>query len=146
MVSDVASSAFFKELTSLIGKKVKVNLENGRIYTGKLKSYDARTLSLCLLDASDEKGNVYNRVFVKGDKIVDFFQTEEGVDLRQLYVEISKVFPPGDVEFLEDNNMILVLKRIKVTEDGVEGEGPVARRVKEIYDRFMAERKVEAST
>lgn len=144
-MSGVASSNFFKDLTSLVGKKVKVNLEGGRAYTGRLRSYEAGTLSLCLTDAEDDGGNTYSKVFIRGDKVVDFFQIEEGMNLRELYMEISKVFPHGDVEFLEDNNVILVLKKVKVTEKGVEGEGPIARRVKEIYERFMAERGATTS-
>ncbi|MBS7248511.1 MAG: Lsm family RNA-binding protein [Candidatus Jordarchaeales archaeon] len=144
-MSGVASSSFFKDLNAIINKKIKVNLEGGRTYEGTLKSYEAGTLSLCLTDAEDDRGNTYSRVFIRGDKIVDFFQIEEGINLRELYMEISKVFPHGDVEFLEENNVILVLKKVKVTENGVEGEGPIARRVKEIYDRFMAERGASTS-
>ncbi len=144
-MSGIASSNFFRDLTAVVGKKIKVNLEGGKVYTGTLKSYETNTLSLCLTDAEDEGGNIYSKVFIKGDKIIDFFQIEGGINLRELYMEISKVFPPGDVEFLEDNNVILVLKKVKVTENGVEGEGPVARRVREIYDRFMAEKGASAS-
>ncbi|MHA1608106.1 MAG: Lsm family RNA-binding protein [Candidatus Freyarchaeota archaeon] len=140
MSGSITSSSFFRELTALVGKTIKVNLEGGKAYIGKLRGYEANSLSLCLTDAKDEEGNTYNKVFIKGERIIEFFQTEESF-LGELYERIRKVFPPGDVEFLEDNNLILVVKKVKVTEKGVEGEGPIARRVKEIFDEFMSERK-----
>jgi hypothetical protein len=47
------------------------------------------------------------------------------------------------VEFFEDSRIIRVLKKVRVTEDGVEGEGPLADRIRQVYDKYILEQKPE---
>ena len=43
------------------------------------------------------------------------------------------------MKLYEDSGLVVVLERVKVTEKGVEGTGPVADRVSSIYVRFVKE-------
>ena len=62
---------------------------------------------------------------------------EAPFDLVGLTSELEKVFrQPGHVKFYEESGLIVVLDRVRVTEKGVEGTGPVADRVRAIYERF----------
>jgi len=45
----------------------------------------------------------------------------------------------GDARVYEDKGIIMVMDRVKVTEEGVEGTGPAAERVKKIYEQFVKE-------
>ncbi len=138
------SARFLRELASLLDKTVSVKTVHGRTYFGKLIGYDPNTLSLCLSEAKDEQGSVYARVFIRGDVISEIIRHEEPFDLRGLAERLKKVFPPDMIELYEDAGVIVVMNKIRVTEEGViEGSGPVAERVRRIYEQFVAEKKRE---
>ena len=44
----------------------------------------------------------------------------------------------ADVKLFEDARIIQVLNKVKVSEKGVDGTGPVADRVRAVFDEFMA--------
>ncbi|RLE53881.1 MAG: hypothetical protein DRJ26_02705 [Candidatus Methanomethylicota archaeon] len=135
------SSRFLRELTSLLDKMISVRTTLGRTYSGRLIGYDPNTLSLCLSNAKDESGATYARVFIRGDVVSEIIREEEPFDLRGLAERLEKVFP-NMVKLYEDAGVIVVMDRIRVTEEGVvEGTGPVAERVKRIYEQFVSEKK-----
>ncbi|WXG40554.1 MAG: Lsm family RNA-binding protein [Candidatus Freyarchaeum deiterrae] len=140
-MSGIAVGDFFKELSALLGSRVEVNTEIGKSYNGILKGFDRTTLSIVLAEAKDNKGTYYHRIFIRGEKINEIIKAEEPFDMKGLYFELRKSYPPGEVEFLEDSRIILVLKKIRVTEDGVEGEGPLADRIRQVYDKYIQEKK-----
>ena len=45
------------------------------------------------------------------------------------------------VRYIPEARVITVMERIRVTEKGVEGAGPIAERVRTIYERFVEEWK-----
>lgn len=139
----IAIGDFFKELTALLGSRIEVNTEIGKSYNGILKGFDRNTLSIVLAEAKDNQGTYYHRIFIRGEKINEIIKAEEPFDIKGLYLELGKIFPPGEVEFFEDSRIIRVLKKVKVTEDGVEGEGPLAERIRQIYDKYIQEKKSE---
>jgi len=99
-------------------------------------------LSLCLSDVKDSEGNTYHKVFIYGHNVAEIIEAEEPFNLKALAQKLEKVFPQkGAVKILEEAGIILVFNKIKVTENGVEGEGPLAERVKRIYDEFIEEMK-----
>lgn len=139
----IAIGDFFKELTALLGSRIEVNTEIGKSYNGILKGFDRNTLSIVLAEAKDNQGTYYHRIFIRGEKINEIIKAEEPFDIKGLYLELGKIFPPGEVEFFEDSRIIRVLKKVKVTEDGVEGEGPLAERIRQVYDKYVQEKKSE---
>ncbi|WXG45754.1 MAG: Lsm family RNA-binding protein [Candidatus Atabeyarchaeum deiterrae] len=140
MPEDAAVRGFFKELASLIGSAVVATTTGGKTYSGELKGYDPNSLSVCLAGAKDNEGKNFHRLIINGSIIREIIKAEEPFDLRTLANEIQRIFPPGEVKYLEEARVIQVLDKIKVTESGVEGSGPLTERVKMIYDKFIQER------
>lgn len=128
---------FGEELITLIGRKVSVETSDGKVYLGDLVGID-ENLSIVLDNVSGAGEDVFKLVlngsFVKQIKLV-----EKPFDLRALAERLGRVFP-GLVKLREDVGAIIVMDKIKVTEDGVvEGSGLAADRVKSVYEEFMKE-------
>ena len=137
----VAQRKFFGELAALIDKTVMVTTSHGKEYTGTLIGIIPDTLSLCLADAKDEKGNILHRVFLNGNVVAQIFAIEKPFNLNALAERLEKVFPTM-VRLYEEKGFIWVMDKIKVTEKGVtEGTGPAAERVQKVYDQFISETK-----
>jgi len=139
MAQSPGARHFFKELASLIGATVVVSTNTGKMLTGKMRGYDPATLSVVLADSHDEKGNLYHRIVVTGHTILEVVKTEDPFDLKGLAEQLETLFPPGEVRFLEDARVIVVLNKVRVTEQGVEGTGPLADRIRKVYTRFVEE-------
>ncbi|WXG43113.1 MAG: Lsm family RNA-binding protein [Promethearchaeati archaeon SRVP18_Atabeyarchaeia-1] len=140
MPEDLAGRNFFKELASLVGSVVAVTTTEGKTYTGELKGYDPSSLSVCLASAKDGEGRSFHRLVLNGSIVRHIAKTEEPFDLKTLANEIQRIFPPGEVKYIEEARVIQVLDKIKVTESGVEGSGPLTERVKTIYEKFVEQR------
>ncbi|MCP8304142.1 MAG: Lsm family RNA-binding protein, partial [archaeon] len=129
---------FNNEIVSMIGRKVVVETSEGRIYEGDLVGVDGN-LNVILDNVSGVGENVYkvvlNRDFLKEIRLV-----EKPFDLKALAERLNRVFP-GLVKIREDIRSIIVMDKIKVTEQGVEGSGLAAERVKSVYDEFVRESK-----
>jgi len=142
VLNSAVTRRFFKELAAMLGMHINVITVTGKQYVGKFEGYDDKSLSLCLSDVKDNEGKTYHKVFIYGHNIAEIIEIEQPFDFKALAERLEKVFPQkGAVKVLEEAGMILVFNKIKVTEKGVEGEGPLAERVKRIYDEFVEETK-----
>lgn len=130
---------FFKELAKSLDSAVRVSTINGKTYIGILQGYDPNTLSICLTDGKIEDGPSFGKIFIFGHQISEIILTEKPFDLAKLAARLEKLFPPGEVKYLEDARAIMVLNKVKVTEKGVEGSGLIADRVRQIYEQFVQE-------
>jgi small nuclear ribonucleoprotein (snRNP)-like protein len=139
MSQSTGARHFFKELASLIGATVVVSTNKGKTLTGKMRGYDPNTLSVVLADAHDKKGTLFHRIVITGHTILELIKTEDPFDLKGLAEQLETLFPPGEVRFLEDARVIVVLNKVRVTEQGVEGTGPLADRIRKVYTRFVEE-------
>ncbi|MEM0240124.1 MAG: Lsm family RNA-binding protein [Candidatus Nezhaarchaeales archaeon] len=140
----LASRRFLTELSSLLDKKVKVIISSGSSYEGKLIAYDQSTFSLILANAKDERGNVYARVLINGHYVTQILRLEEPFDLKGLAEVLEKAFP-NMVVLHEDAGVITVMDRVRVSEAGViEGSGPIAERVKRIFEEFVASKQAQS--
>ena len=144
MAQSTGARHFFKELASLIGATVVVSTNTGKTLTGKMRGYDPATLSVVLADAHDDKENLYHRIVVTGHTILEVVKTEDPFDLKGLAGQLETLFPPGEVRFLEDARVIVVLNKVRVTEQGVEGTGPLADRIRKVYTRFVEEQDTKS--
>ena len=139
MASSLATRNFFKQLAMLVEMPVKVTTSLNKTYLGVLKGYDPASLSVCLVDTKDEKGTPFDNIFIMGRYMIDLMLAEKPFDLNGLTLEIGKLFPPGEVKYDEEARVITVLNKVKVTEKGVEGTGPIAERVQKIYEKYVEE-------
>ncbi|MEM4530132.1 MAG: Lsm family RNA-binding protein, partial [Candidatus Methanomethylicaceae archaeon] len=100
---------------------------------------DFSNLNICLSDVLIE-GEKYPRVVINGNAISEIILKEKPFDLKGLSDRLSKLFP-NMVKYYEDAGFIMVMDRIKVTAEGVEGSGPMYERVKKVYDQYVIEQK-----
>jgi small nuclear ribonucleoprotein (snRNP)-like protein len=145
MSQSTVARDFLKELASLIGATVIVRTSTGKTFTGKMKGYDSSSLSVCLADARDAEGKLYLRIFLSGHTVLEIVKTEEPFDLKGLAEQLESLFPPGEVRFIEDARVVLVLNKVRVTEQGVEGTGPLADRIRKVYQRFVEEQQAKTT-
>lgn len=136
-----ARRKFFSELAALLEKTVLVETTNGKSFSGTLAGVDPESLSLCLADVKDEKGNLVHRMFLNGSAVARISAIEKPFNLKALAERLEKVFPTL-VKLYEDKGFIWVMEKIRVTEKGVvEGTGPAAERVQTVYEHFVRETK-----
>jgi small nuclear ribonucleoprotein (snRNP)-like protein len=136
-----AQRSFYREIAILLEKTVSIVTTNEKTYNGTLIGINPDTLSLCLADATDEKGMKIHRLFLNGTVISQISTIEKPFNLKALAERLDKVFPTM-VKLYEDKGFIWVMDKIKVTEKGVEeGMGPAAERVQSVYAHFIKETK-----
>jgi small nuclear ribonucleoprotein (snRNP)-like protein len=129
-----------RELNSLINKEVVVEFKDGNKIRGVLKAVDPATLNIVLgnIEIGREK---YKMIVYRGEFIKAIYIREREINLNELRRKLEKVFPRM-VEYRVSEKSLIVMNKIKVTEDGVYGEpGPVYNRVKKVYDEYLEEIK-----
>lgn len=129
---------FNDEIVALIGRRVVVETSEGRVYEGDLLGMDEK-LDLILDNVTGAGENVY-KVVLNGSFVKEMRLVEKPFDLRALAERLNRVFP-GLIKLREDIRAIIVMDKIKVTEQGVEGTGLAAERVKAVYEEFVRESK-----
>jgi small nuclear ribonucleoprotein (snRNP)-like protein len=138
-MSLISRSRFAEDATSLLNKTVTVITIDGKKYTGILTGLDPERLNLSLRDARDEKGTVMYRLIINGSIVAQVYTSERPLNLKNLAERLERVFPRL-VKLYEDQGVIVVMDKIRVTEKGViEGSGPAAERVQKIYEEFIRE-------
>ena len=124
---------------AIIGKKVIVGTSNGKEYQGDLVGIDEK-MNIILDKVTGADRNVF-KVILNGDYIKEIRLIERPFDLKALADRLGRVFP-GLIRLHEDIGTIMVMEKIKVTEQGVvEGTGLAAERVKSVYEEFIREGK-----
>lgn len=136
-----ASKRFVAELNNLIGREVQVVLSNGEIYRGVLHAVDNQ-LNIVLANAASKAGEKFVRVFIMYRYIVHIDSVEKRIDLREFAKHAEKVFP-GMVKYVEETNTVLIGDKVRVSEVGVEGVGPVAERAKRLFEEFLKSKGIE---
>lgn len=129
---------FNKELADLKGKYITIVTTTGKIYNGLLKAWNPDTFDICIANAKEAK-NSYFKVFLRGPIISEILIMEQPFDLQGLADELQERLNllPADVKLFEDARIIQVLNKVKVSEKGVDGTGPVADRVRAVFESFM---------
>ena len=125
---------FLLELSGLVNKRVKISLNNKKIYTGVLRGVQDNSLNVVLADANCGD-DYYFRVFITGANIIEITLAEEPFDLTGLAAELAQMFQPQNVKIIEEAAIIQVFDRFTVSEEGVKGTGPISERIQKIYDK-----------
>jgi hypothetical protein len=90
-------------------------------------------------DVAGEQGTKIHRMFIFGQTISRVSASERPFNLTGLAERLERVFP-NMIRIYHDAGVILVMDKIRVNESGViEGSGPAADRVRDIYQRFINE-------
>ncbi len=140
MAEVTAMKAFNKELASVVGNTVNVTTTTGKTYTGTLRGVDQNTLSIVLADVHCIEDDCdIPKIFIYGRSIVSFSLSEKEITLEGLAKELEKQFPPGGVNYFPDTQIIVVMNKIRITKEGVEGSGPLYERVAEVARKWMEE-------
>ena len=129
---------FKNELNTFAGKNVIIETISGKKIQGVLVGLNTDDMSVILGDATVNNER-HHRIFLAGTTIAEVYLGEAPFDLLGLRTELEKVFKKSGVRYFEDTQTLLVMDRYKVTQEGVEGDGPVADRVRRIWDTFRAE-------
>ena len=123
-----------------LGKKISIETSDGKTYVGTLTGINER-LDVVLDDL--ESGEII-KIIVNGSFVKEIKLMEKPFDLKALADRFSRVFP-GLVKVREDVGAIIVMDKIKVTQNGIEeGGGLAADRIKAIYDEFIRETKKQS--
>ena len=140
-MADVAAmKAFNRELAAVVGATIEVTIKDGKTYAGTLKGIDLTTLSIVLSDVVDlENSSKIPKIFIYGSNIVSFSVAEREISLEGLAKELEKSFPPGGVRFFPETGVIVVMNKIRITPEGVDGSGPLYERVAAIADDWLKE-------
>jgi small nuclear ribonucleoprotein (snRNP)-like protein len=139
-MSDVAAMRIFnRELAAVVGATVEVVINTGKTYAGTLKGIDQNSLSIVLSDVVAEGETHIPKMFIYGSSIVSFSVAEKEISLEGLAKELEKTFPPGGVQFYPETGVIVVMNRIRVTPEGVDGSGPLKERVEAVADEWLRE-------
>lgn len=128
---------FLLELSGLVNKRVKIQLSNGKVYTGILRGIQDSTFNVVLADAESD-GETLFRLFITGPNIVQITLAEEPFDLSGLANELAQMFQSQNVKVIEEAGIIQVFDRFTVSEEGVKGSGPIADRIRKIYEKYKA--------
>jgi small nuclear ribonucleoprotein (snRNP)-like protein len=137
-MSDVASMrAFNRELAAVVGASVEVKLKSGEVYSGTIRGIDKESLSIVLAEVHTEEDKNIPKMFIYGDSIASFSLSEKEISLEGLARELESSFPPGGVRYYPDTAVIVVMNKVRITPEGVEGSGPLYERVKSIADEWL---------
>lgn len=132
-------TGFTTEVNRLLGKKVVVITQSGEEFSGNLASLDIDTFSVILNNVELKDGSKIPKIILNGRDVKRIELKKAIVDLRKLAERIERVFPKM-VQYNEEAGVIIVMNRIRVTENGVvEGSGLAAEKVNEIYNEFIKE-------
>ncbi len=135
----ITGRKFFEELGQLVGKPVVVEDLSGKNYEGVLLGFDSQSISLALGEVKGTQGTLYHRLFLTGNTVAKIMATERPFNLDGLKERIERVFP-NMVQSFPEAGVLVVMNKIRVNETGViDGTGPAADRVRDIYNRFIAE-------
>jgi len=141
-LADVGRRMYFEEFSRLLRRVVAIRTMDGQTYTGNLEGYNPENMSVCLVDARDEKGKAIPRIFLSGNVVAQIIATEKPFNIKGLADRLEKVFPRM-VKLYDDVGVIVVMDRIRLNSGGIiEGAGPMAERVQRVYDEFMRETRV----
>lgn len=135
----VTGRKFFEELGQLVGKPVVVEDSQGKSYEGNLLGYDSQSMSVALGEVKGTQGTKYHRLFLTGNVIAKIMATDTPFNLTGLKDRLERVFPKM-VQYVPEVGVLIVMSKIRLNETGViEGTGPAASRVQDIYNRFIQE-------
>jgi len=136
-----ANKRFVAEVNNLLGREVVVGLANGDVYKGVLHAVDPQ-LNIILINVTTKNGEKFTKSIIMSNYVIYINSTEKFLDLRE-FAKYAERYFPGMIKYVEESNVVLVGDKVRVSEVGVEGVGPVAERVKRLYEEFLKSKGLE---
>ena len=138
-MSSIMNKRFVEETISMMGRKVAVETSDGKHYQGELIGINDH-LDLILDHVISTNQSLF-KIVLNGSFIKEIKLVEKPFELKALAERLNHVFP-GLVKVREDIGVIMVMEKIKVTEQGVvEGTGLAVERVKAVFEEFKKDFK-----
>ncbi len=141
-ISSQANRDFNKQIVEALNSHVKVTLKSDfpkHFYKGTLIGFEINSQSICLENATDERKNKFEKIFIKGEFWANFTIEGEPFPMKKLAKRLKKILPAQAIDITEDNELSLLGGKLIVTEDGVKGRGPTKDRVQKVFESFRAE-------
>jgi LSM domain. len=130
----------------MLDKPVTVRLVDGKSYYGTLSGFDLPSLVISLTNAKDNSNNSYYKVVLNGNIIAEIIVKSAPIfDPKEFGETVEKAMSlrPGDVKVYEEAGVVTIMDKIKVTEAGVEGSGPLAQRVYDVFNEYIERKRKE---
>ncbi|MFV2014909.1 MAG: Lsm family RNA-binding protein [Candidatus Heimdallarchaeota archaeon] len=128
------------ELSSFALKNIIVKTTTGKTIKGILMGLNPDDMNLILGDVVVNEEQ-HHRLFLAGSQVAEITLGERPFDMNKLKMELERVFKKTGVRYFEDTRTIMVMDRYKVTEEAVDGDGPVADRIRRIWQSLKEEFK-----
>jgi small nuclear ribonucleoprotein (snRNP)-like protein len=139
-----ASRRLINELVTLLDRKIRVILVDGKQYEGMLAGFDHPSLNILLKNVSDEKGAKYSKIIVKGERISEIIAIEEPLfdpeEFRDFLLKELRLQEHA-VKVIPEARAVEVLGRYRVSEEGVTGSGAMAETLYGIYKKYIELKK-----
>lgn len=141
---DMSSRRVSGDLNTLIDKTIIVKLSNNKTYSGILSSFELSPFIISLTNAKDNENNTYYKVIINGSVITEILVKNAPIfDPREFAELVAKELNirSADIKVYEEAGIVTILDKIKVSENGVEGSGPLAQKVYDIYNAYIEKKK-----
>jgi len=132
------------DLSAMLDKLVIVRLTNNRTYTGILNSYETTPFLISLTNAKDNENNVFYKVLINGEYVSEILLKSSPLfEPREFasFLEKTLGLRSTDIKVYDEVGVVVVLDKIKVTENGVEGSGPMAQKVYDVFNDYIKRKK-----
>jgi len=144
-LSKEAQRKFLLDLAELLERPVVIITKDGKTFEGVLSGFDHPSLNISLLDVK-VSNKTYPKVIIKGDVIAEIIAKEKPLFDAREFARILERYFPNLVKVYEETGIVVIGEKIKVTEKGVEGVGPIADRVRKLFNDYIESKEKELQT
>ncbi len=144
-MSKEAQRKFLLDLAELLERPVVIITKDGKTFEGVLSGFDHPSLNISLLDVK-VSNKTYPKVIIKGDVIAEIIAKEKPLFDAREFARILERYFPNLVKVYEETGIVVIGEKIKVTEKGVEGVGPIADRVRKLFNDYIESKEKELQT
>lgn len=144
-MSKEAQRKFLLDLAELLERPVVIITKDGKTFEGVLSGFDHPSLNISLLDVK-VSDKTYPKVIIKGDVIAEIIAKEKPLFDAREFARILERYFPNLVKVYEETGIVVIGEKIKVTEKGVEGVGPIADRVRKLFNDYIESKEKELQT
>lgn len=141
-MSKEAQRKFLLDLAELLERSVVIVTKDGKVFEGVLSGFDHPSLNVSLLDVK-VSDKTYPKVIIKGDVIAEIIAKEKPLFDAREFAKILERYFPNLVKVYEETGIVVIGEKIKVTEKGVEGVGPIADRVRKLFNDYIESKEKE---